>query len=302
VCGKCPNFSFQGIFARYNIVMRDKAPKLALFLKRILAAVVDVKQAIQDQFKAISAANEHARQEQHPPPEIRAEIHFPEGIERANTENQGKTYTLTKFNVFIAAATFVVVTAYATIAYLQWQEMIGATDAARDAVHEARLNRQQSDRTFKATIEQFHLDQRAWLGFGEMQAPLEVGKPFLIHFSFQNSGKTPALNVQEKHEVRPINKGEILKFTYKDVTGEPSRTVVLPNAGFRADFPANLGQMTSPQVEDVKSGKTRIYLYGKATYDDVFGGHHWVTFCNELDSRGWHACAEYNETDDQKPN
>jgi hypothetical protein len=189
----------------------------------------------------------------------------------------------------------------------QTDKLVTAATTIQAALGTANKNNQtalaqtltQSKTALDASIANSQLDQRAWLGFGEMQAPFEVGKQFLVHFSFMNNGKTPALNVSAKHEVRFIKVGESLQFTYKDVSGEPSRTIILPNAGMKADFIANGGQITSPpMVEAIRANQMRIFLYGKATYDDVFGGHHWVTFCDGFDSRGWGACPEYNETGD----
>ena len=89
---------------------------------------------------------------------------------------------------------------YGGVAVYQWREMVAATGAAQQAVQESRLNRQQSEKSFNATVEQFRLEQRAWVGVTGVET--KDGKDESGDFSaarvlvaLVNSGNTPALKI-----------------------------------------------------------------------------------------------------------
>lgn len=57
--------------------------------------------------------------------------------------------------------------------------------------------------------------------------------------------------------------------------------------------------LTTANVEDITSGKTKIYAHGRCDYADVFGAKHWMTFCFELDTRdltSFTPCEAHNNT------
>jgi hypothetical protein len=48
-----------------------------------------------------------------------------------------------------------------------------------------------------------------------------------------------------------------------------------------------------------------VFVYGSATYDDIFGKPHWLTFCRSMqpDGSAWDNCKTHNDTGDgEKPN
>lgn len=49
----------------------------------------------------------------------------------------------------------------------------------------------------------------------------------------------------------------------------------------------------------ITNGEIHIYVHGILTYDDVFGRHHWTTFCYYLRTDGinYEAYKEHNEND-----
>jgi len=60
---------------------------------------------------------------------------------------------------------------------------------------------------------------------------------------------------------------------------------------------------TPDLIKQINAGTQRIYVYGRIEYDDVFGIHHWATFCQfYLASGAYTFCPNYNETDrNEKP-
>jgi hypothetical protein len=162
--------------------MRDKAPKLALLLKRLLAAVNDVKKAIQNQTTAINTKREHDTDQNYRSPEVRAEVHFPKAIETNNTIQKGKEYTLQKASLGVSCVTLCVATIYAALTLGLFCETREANRIARDALY---------------------IGHRPWVGLaGAIQFPEQPRFEIyptsrMVHLSIkyllQNYGTAPAL-------------------------------------------------------------------------------------------------------------
>jgi hypothetical protein len=130
--------------------MNERPPRLSVLARRLLSAVRDIGNALQEQNKATAEANEAANAKQSVTPLVRAEVDLPHGVEtRKSTSDARSDNKYQFFTLLILWLTFGAVVVYATLAYLQWREMIGATDATERAVHEARLSRRQSQREFE---------------------------------------------------------------------------------------------------------------------------------------------------------
>ncbi len=172
--------------------------------------------------------------------------------------------------------------------------------ARRHAREQIRFLQEQ----LNAMEDQTELDQRAWVGFEDIREFGQVGIPSAFSFTLKNTGKTPALHVELKEFIKKVNRGEKLHFTYKDMPPEPTRGLIMPSATFyvnKQNAIPNQGQMNL-----IASDEQRVYFYGRTDYDDIFGRHHWTTFCSYMARDGSVAviCPEYNDADDtrQKPN
>jgi len=61
--------------------------------------------------------------------------------------------------------------------------------------------------------------------------------------------------------------------------------------------------LLNPRInKDIVAGDWYVATHGRFTYDDVFGNHHWIKFCNSNESRktsgeGAKSCAQYNDAD-----
>jgi hypothetical protein len=163
----------------------------------------------------------------------------------------------------------------------------------------------QSKLALDASNKQAVLSQRAWLSVlvntvTPASGMFAAGQPLDIRISQKNTGRTPALNlkgVTERTTV-PVNKdGNTFNppdFSYK---GTPSVSAgnLPPDGVVFGDFQA---PFTSDDFDRVINLKVRIYLHGRIEYDDVFGVHHWLTFCSFLLPGGAYAvCAYHNEID-----
>jgi hypothetical protein len=254
---------------------------------------------IQQQIKAIAAKPQSEKKENGPPPEVIARLAFPAGIDTEKNASERRKQRRDRWRLFVEVLTLIAVVWYGAVAYHQWREMIIATGAAQQAVVEARLNRGQAEKSLDATIDQFRLEQRAWLGMGDVNARFIVGEPLLITTPIKNSGKTPALNVSVSAVLDAVPKDGKPDFSIP--TPPSHRVVILPNAAFSAERNATheSGSLSQFGKESVMSGTQVLYNFGTVTYDDVFGYHHWFRFCYRFDPKtsGFPTCENHNDVD-----
>lgn len=192
------------------------------------------------------------------------------------------------------------------LAYMQWLEMHGGgkqTDriiAADERLATAMENAvTQANNSFTGTVNQFRLEQRAWVGvLGVTNLKFSANEPASFSVMATNSGKTPALHVKQiiTGKSRPSNERFI--FQYGPPVGLESETVIQP--GMQVMFNTAPGDpLPQLAIDDIKSGKTVMRLHGRIHYDDVFGQKHQTTFCfilkPDLATTQW--CSDYNEAD-----
>jgi len=94
--------------------VRDKAPKLAMLIKRLLIAIKNAEKAIHSQNEAITQATKAANAKQSIPPLVRAEVNLPDGIEthkRATDAADDKKYRF--WTLLVSWLTFIAVVVYA---------------------------------------------------------------------------------------------------------------------------------------------------------------------------------------------
>jgi hypothetical protein len=39
------------------------------------------------------------------------------------------------------------------------------------------------------------------------------------------------------------------------------------------------GQISQDTYDDIQAGKSRVFLVGRVSYDDIFNKHHWIEYC-----------------------
>lgn len=168
-------------------------------------------------------------------------------------------------------------------------------------------------KSLNATIDNFHLEQRAWVGVinvsegqhteGGKKVYIKEGGKLTGNLVLNNSGKTPAQNVksivgvsclESSAEFRPIYK--------KDATKNgPTITTIQPGATQAAPFPPfPIDKIASKaDIENIVSGNYIIYVFGKISYQDIFRNQHTTTYCMFLDRdlTTLHDCNINNEAD-----
>jgi hypothetical protein len=194
-------------------------------------------------------------------------------------------------------------------AVLQWLEMHGAAKQTdRVIAADERLagamesSVAQAQKTLDASIKSFQLEQRAWVGVEGINGDIQLNKPYSILVAFRNSGKTPAKQVSLHMQFNPVRKGEALKFTYSEPIS--SQGFVPPNGTFTSSeiSPTRGVPLGESEMELIKSGKLRAYLYGTVTYEDIFNRSHWMRFCYfiGIDAKSYTACDGHNDADEDK--
>lgn len=158
-------------------------------------------------------------------------------------------------------------------------------------------------------VEQFRLDQRAWIGIGDIRSvpPLPtVGENLEAVVVFHNSGKTVAEKLGGCTISEPVKRGESPNFSYAN---EPhfSAGLVAPGSDHhirliltRSISKGTPSPLTQPLLDAINAEDLKIYIHGRISYDDIFGRHHWMTFCYfwHPETRGYAVCTEHNEMDD----
>jgi hypothetical protein len=115
-------------------------------------------------------------------------------------------------------------------------------------------------------------------------------KEFGIGINLKNAGKTAAVAVRAKFRLVFVGESEQLKFTYP-----PRQTAVAfsgraePGVAYDPTHGRNQivaidsdGNVLIPGDSDKReyqAGKKDLVLFGRVTYQDIFGGYHWRNFC-----------------------
>ena len=123
-----------------------------------------------------------------------------------------------------------------------------------------------------ASIDSFHLDQRAWLGATEVATPTELHEGTILNptISIVNSGKTPALNVVQRAGYRIVKSGDLFDPAHEVNACHPFRQGVIQPGARRMLSIGAFGAISRQRATELSSGEYRLYLFGEITYNDVF--------------------------------
>jgi hypothetical protein len=165
------------------------------------------------------------------------------------------------------------------VAYKQWLEIksnsqqtkdaLAASNALAEAAKQANILRQNADRAFMyaAPGRVFHVTPGS-----DLQAYITVG----------NSGLTIAENVERWAGVRIMTPPgtDAVQDLKPMMSREEGVLVVSPRVlhNLIRQLP-NRKALTKQDVDDIRSGKKRIYVFGAIAYKDAFGKAHSTEFC-----------------------
>jgi hypothetical protein len=231
--------------------------------------------------------------------------------------------SIARFTKWLAFATFL------TLLASVWQGTISekssiatavAVDLQEIQMRQNRLNDarsqwmqsealKQSSKSLQATIDQFHLDQRAWVGpidvdpapflEGTEHVYLKTGEKPRFSFEISNSGKTPALQLTTRLATQVYKSSERFLPDFNKPTTPSTVAVLFPGAKLRVETSESHGVVAPEHVSALTSGDFVFYVYGEILYDDVFGAHHKTTFCTFVQKSltKLTSCSTYNHSD-----
>ena len=168
---------------------------------------------------------------------------------------------------------------------------------------QAQLDEQRAD---------FRLDQRAWIGVETIDPdPImpEIGKPFTVHITIKNTGKTPAMKINSRGRGESIVKNSTANFSYVDITTykagflTPGGTFVIGSTPI-VDPQTNQSKIFDFEtVNNITMKAITLYVHGRIDYNDIFGDQHWLTYCATLSvpfNGKFGFCDTHNDTDDYR--
>lgn len=140
----------------------------------------------------------------------------------------------------------------------------------------------------------------------DLRKELVAGQPIFADVTLENLGKSIAKNFKPQFRWR-IRDTFQPDYSSPDSMGlaEPQGVMADLNPGGKATLEntSSITLMHPHDVEAILSGQQTLYLFGRATYDDVWGGHHEVHFCRFYRPAPessyplkWNLCPTYNET------
>jgi hypothetical protein len=168
-----------------------------------------------------------------------------------------------------------------------------AGTAAHDAVEVAsrtlsetqrsnEVQRKANEITFKNSVEDFHLEQRAWVTINAV-ALVSMNKNERLnmrHFAV-NGGKTITFDVSGVN-VMAFPLTELERFSYKDGSGKTLKPrqvgLMVPGVAYPADF-YSAHELNEQQIQAITAGKLLVEDYGYLSYKDVFNIPHITEFC-----------------------
>jgi hypothetical protein len=142
------------------------------------------------------------------------------------------------------------------------------------------------------------LEQRAWVFVTETRvSEMQAGKPLSIIVGFKNTGRTPARNVQIATCIDALPKGQVpdpnLEKTQSRGIIPPNGTLFVTIGGGRK----NAEGITEKGMQAIMAGDLVVWVYGTATYEDIFDNRQATMFCYMLqpDGKTFGAADMYND-------
>jgi hypothetical protein len=225
---------------------------------------------------------------------VRGEIESnrPASLTKEHSTEREEDKASARNNFRVGVGTLFAVTIYAGITF--WQGC---------------LTRESIDKNTK----QFQVDQRGWVSISvDPIIPVQNDVPILWPLHINNAGKTFVKNIEGDFFATVLAKGESPQFDYS--VAHPHRKInvggifpneALPQTSIRIEqYGPRIPEailMTQELRQAIASNQRAIIVFGRITYDDIFGVHHWTQFCNgtgdALQFVAIKSCINYNDAD-----
>ncbi len=175
-----------------------------------------------------------------------------------------------------------------------------AADAATVSAKAAQDSADAAKESNRITLQTTRNDQRAWVGVSRfLGKEIKPGVEMRFGVRISNFGRTPARSVRTQTSWSALPRSTPFTPVYppRKRSQQASASVVMPT--FEGEVLAPPVIFTESQVKALESQLSYFYVYGRITYDDVFGHPHFTTWCFYVahDSPTMTACETYNDAD-----
>jgi hypothetical protein len=239
--------------------VKNKNAKAAMYMRRLLDAVKDIRQALRKQTEVLRAENLTQDNRDNIPAEIRAEVRFDEQTGREARVERDRSFRVqnsTKRATWAAVAGAFI---YASIAAWQGCEMRKATKAATSAATSA--------------AQQLDLAERPWVKMDiNLDGPLVIDKNGMtvgLRVLMQNTGHSPAVAIlmQPRMMVKMGWPEAEMNSEREKLCGELKRQAIANEASLETFFPGNdpipkLWKISVPKadLDKARSGGDSVVL------------------------------------------
>jgi hypothetical protein len=187
------------------------------------------------------------------------------------------------------------------------------TDSAKAAKDAAKAAQQSASVASKDLV----LGQRAWMVTEFTGTHIDNSGYVLQDAKIENRGKTPASHVHEEFMIVPVQADTIPQFDFPTWKYSANGPVIFPNSPIPFSFGVGRAAADNPEhgiptpIDKAKFDRRELLLvvYGRITYDDIFGRHHFAHICAPqwtayttvgYSTAASKACADYNQIDQEQ--
>jgi hypothetical protein len=151
-----------------------------------------------------------------------------------------------------------------------------------------------SKKSIETTRDSIRLDQRAWIVLRGLDGVPQLNQPWSIKAYLINTGRTPAKNVRVSCNVEPSASEAAASFhelPYQAATlyapGDPGNYCEM--------FPLTIPTMNQKALDLLANKQDIMFVFGSASYEDIFKRPHWMTFCRVMhpDGKAWDRCTAH---------
>jgi hypothetical protein len=176
-----------------------------------------------------------------------------------------------------------------------------AADAAKESADVAKIQAETARATLATMQDTAQRQLRAYIRLNTNNTPSITGE-FLVHSLIENSGQTPAYDVQSWTFVEvfanPLPEGHQFHAAPEVIPG--TRFVVNPDSVHSTWSPRNGNvPLTDEDIAAITDEYLTLYYWGEVRYRDAFNASHWSRFRLSWTNRpiygGWRYCEEGND-------
>jgi hypothetical protein len=166
--------------------------------------------------------------------------------------------------------------------------------AAGDQAVAAKTSADTAQSSLRATIDNFHQEQRAWVGVSTLGIPggtLAEGNTVSAIVTISNLGRTPAQRCYMETGVNLLTPDRPLVIDFPLANGLRHNWFTVPpgdhpNATTEKlkDTNGGIAVLDEAEIAKLKSGDHLFYVFGRIFYKDVFNAEHHTFFCGVMNS------------------